>query len=98
MATINKRAIFDLADEAVAGAAEELKNMAQIEAPYVTGFLHDNITVERYAASSYAVVSNAPYSLAVHKGHAVKNRKGGDTYGETTGNPFMRRAIENLAQ
>ena len=98
MATIDKRILFDIVDEAVAEKAEELKNMAQIEVPYVTGFLHGSHGVEKYAPSSYAVVATAPYAKDVHEGHAIKNKKGGESFGRTTGNPWMRRAIENLAE
>jgi hypothetical protein len=94
----DRRKLFEVVDEAVAEHAEELKAMAQIEAPYVTGKLHDSHMVEKFAPSSYGVFATAPYARDVHEGHKVKNRKGGKSYGKTTGNPWFKRAINNLAQ
>lgn len=98
MAVIDKRKIFEIADEAVAEKAEEVKNMAQIEVPYVTGFLHDSHEVRKFAPSSYGVFATAYYAKDVHEGHEIKNKKNGESFGRTTGNPWMRRAIENLAE
>ena len=78
--------------------AEELKNMAQIEAPFVTGQLHDSHMVEKFAPSSYGVFATAPYAKDVHEGHDIKNVKGGESYGRNKKNQWFKRAISNLAQ
>lgn len=94
---LDRRKIFELTDEAAGEAAEEVMNMAKIEVPYVTGFLHDSHEVVQYAPSSYGVYANASYAKDVHEGHVIKNRKGGKSYGKTDGNPWFERAIKNLA-
>ena len=93
----DRRKLFEVVDEAVYEHAEELKNMAQIEAPFVTGQLHDSHMVEKFAPSSYGVFATAPYAKDVHEGHDIKNVKGGESYGRTKKNQWFKRAIRNLA-
>ena len=92
------RMIFDLVDEAVGEKAEELKNMAMIEAPFLSGDLKESHEVVRHAPSSYTVQATMSYAKDVHEGHSVTNKKGGEVFGKVDGNPWMTRAINNLAE
>lgn len=55
-------------DEAVAYIADEAYIEARERAPVDTGFLRDNITIEKAGDSYYIVTSEAPYSIFVEYG------------------------------
>jgi hypothetical protein len=103
--------IQEMADEYTEQKAEQLFEQTVAEAPFLTGFLSQNIVLERTGTSKYVVNSMADYTMAVHEGHYVRGAQkgdaaleariakgtGGDGPKQVPENPFMQRAIDSMA-
>jgi len=110
---IGRAALEEMVEAHTEGKAYELWERTLGHAPVKTGFLKESIVIERTGAAKYVIDSQAPYTDAVVVGHRVRGAEAGDAelveriaanLGEESGvknvppNPFMQRAIDDMAE
>ena len=108
---ISTAALQRMAEEYTEVKTYELWERMIAEAPVKTGFLKSSIVMERTGTAKYVVDSQAPYTSAVIYGHLVRGQEKGDAAmmakiakntgeegpGSVPPNPFMQRALDDMA-